>query len=187
MKKLVYPGEFIANEEEYMSGPGTYAEDGKVYAGSLGEPCTDSKTREASVCGPIKTPREMHRGLTVFAKIENVREKMAFVTIMPPVTDKYRYVPSAAQSMIRVNNIKRGFVRQVSDDLKTNDIIRGKIIDADAYTILLSTEEPELGVVKALCSRCGNALRKQSMGLACEACGWKEKRKTATDYGSARM
>ena len=35
-KRMVYPGEELGGEEEFLAGPGTYVEDGKIVSAQVG-------------------------------------------------------------------------------------------------------------------------------------------------------
>jgi exosome complex component CSL4 len=51
-------------------------------------------------------------------------------------------------------------------------------------SLQLSTKGKEYGVIKSLCSKCRNPLTLKNRDLECNQCGYREKRKLASDYGN---
>jgi exosome complex component CSL4 len=70
---------------------------------------------------------------------------------------------------------------------KPGDIIRAKVISEKNRIFHLSTNDKNLGVVDAFCSRCGNLLEPERFELRCPKCGSIEKRKRAPDYGKEEL
>ena len=65
------------------------------------------------------------------------------------------------------------------------DVVKAKVIDAKA--LRLSTEEKDLGVIKAMCMRCKGDLKRKGNVLVCERCKREETRKIADDYGKGMV
>jgi len=186
-KKILYPGDFITNEEEFLPSTGTYAEGGKVCAASIGEPQTDIKTREATLKTSIKQPKFQYRGQEVIGVIEQAGEKAAFVKIIPTEDSNYRYVPREASTVLRVSDIKRGYVDSLKDELLTGDIIRARIFEVTDSTVKLTTDGNHLGAIKAFCSKCRGVLKLDNGKLKCSKCGHFDRRKITDDYLSVKM
>ena len=183
-EKLLFPGDFIANAEEFLPGEGTYVEDGKVCASEVGTLKKDLEKRVASVeCKVGKAPSMQKRGLTVLGVVAKTSEKAGFIDLFPSEDDKGRYFPIPASTVLRVNNIRRGFVKSLGEEFKVGDIVRVKIVEATPNNVVVSTEGPNLGVIKAYCSKCRTPLVKEGNELVCPACGWKNHRHMADDYG----
>ncbi|MBU2617438.1 MAG: exosome complex RNA-binding protein Csl4, partial [Euryarchaeota archaeon] len=89
------------------------------------------------------------------------------------------------QGAIHISNIKDAYVKELGYEFGFRDIVRAKVIDAK--TLRLSTDHKDLGVIKAICSRCRATLRRKGDKLECSKCGRIETRKIADDYGSGMI
>ncbi len=185
-EELLFPGDFIANAEEFLPGEGTYVENGKVCASEVGTVKKDLEKRVVSVeCKVNKAPAMQRRGLTVLGVVAKASEKAGFIDLLPTEDEKKRYFPISASTVLRVNNIRRGFVKSLDEEFKVGDIVRVKITDAEPNNVVVSTEGPNLGVVKAFCEKCRAPLVRKGSELVCPVCGWKAHRHMAKDYGEA--
>lgn len=183
-EELLFPGDFIANAEEFLPGEGTYVEEGKIYASEVGTVKKDLEKRVVSVeCGIGKAPVPQRRGLEVLGIVAKTSEKAGFIDLLPVEDEKRRYYPIPASTVLRVNNIRRGFVKSLKDEFKVGDLARVRIMEATPDNVVVSTEGTNLGVVKAYCVKCRNELVKEGKGLICKSCGWKDHRHMAKDYG----
>jgi exosome complex component CSL4 len=61
--------------------------------------------------------------------------------------------------------------------------MRAKVISTENRSVFLSTADKSLGVIYALCSRCGHVLHPENHGMKCAKCGNFERRKISPDYG----
>lgn len=187
-EELLYPGDFIANAEEFLPGEGTYLDDGKIFSSEVGTAKKDLEKRVVTV-EPTngKLALLQRRGLDVVGVVAKASEKAAFVDLLPLEDGKRRYVPIPASTVLRVSNIRRGFVKSLKDEFKVGDIVRVRIIEADPYNVIVSTEAPNLGVIKAFCVKCRYPLDKDEKGLVCPSCGWRDHRHLADDYRQGRV
>lgn len=183
---LVFPGDFITNEEVFLPGEGTYAEDGKVMAAGIGTVVKDMDKREVSLKTMIKTPLNFRKGDTAIGIVAKARDSMAFIDLIPSANGKHRLMPSDASAVLRVSEIKKSYVKSLTDEIKTGDIVRVKILDVSPNNITLSLKGDRFGVIKAFCSRCRHPLKKEGKWLICPQCNWRDKRKIAKDYRQGR-
>jgi exosome complex component CSL4 len=188
-KELVVPGDFLANQEEFLGGQGTTLEDGKVVSSITGVVERDLAKREVRVTPAVRVPELQKAGLTVTGAIAKLSDKMAFIDLLPLEEGKTRFVPrEGVSSMIRISNVRRGFVENMRDEFRVGDIVRARILETDSYTVVLTTDGPNLGVIKAFCSRCRHPLDSAGKGmLVCSQCGWREHRHVASDYRSGKI
>jgi exosome complex component CSL4 len=178
---IVMIGEYIGTIEEYMPGEGTYAEDGKIYASSVGRKVLDSKKHRAEVLG--KHLPSLKVGQVVFGEVLNVKKSV--VTLIVSKIQGQKGVLDE-KTMIYVSNISDKYVSSPEDYFKVGDIVKAKVIKIEPGMIDLSTKG-KLGVVKAFCSRCRNPLtlsKKYRGKMECPVCKHVELRKTAEDYGN---
>ncbi|MCD4739804.1 exosome complex RNA-binding protein Csl4 [archaeon] len=185
--KILFPGDFIVDEELFLPGEGTYAENGKVLAAGFGIAVKDMKKREVKLKSSVLIPINYKRGDLAIGIVGRVRENVAFIDLIPTIVGTHRVTPTDASAVVRVSDIKNSFVKSVSDELQAGDIVRVKIMEATKYNVSLTLKGPDLGVIKAFCSKCRHPLDKKGDWLVCEQCNCKEKRKMANDYRQGRL
>jgi len=179
--KIVLPGEQVSTSEELLPGDGTYEEDGIIRATRIGTYFVDEKHRKAKVKPLTSTPVLVKRGDIVLAKVDSVRSNMIVAHVIH-VIGKNREISGDKNGTLRVSEISTGYVKDPSTEFAPGDIIRAKVTQVKP-NIQLATKDRDLGVIKALCGRCRHALVRKGNILECNNCGYKEKRKTAFDYG----
>jgi exosome complex component CSL4 len=177
--RKVLPGDEVAIAEEYMSGEGTYEQDGKIYASAVGELDLDPKEKTASVVLD-NPPIVLQEGDVVMAEVTDTKPAMAICSVIAQ-EGKDRAVSSETLASVHVSKLSSSYVEDAGDVMKAGDIIRAAVIQADP-SVQLSTAGPHFGVVRALCSRCRNPLEKKNNRLYCEKCDRTENRKIADDY-----
>ncbi len=85
--------------------------------------------------------------------------------------------------ILHVSDVSDRYVDLMSDVVKPGDIVRAKVISAKNQIFHLSTNDKNLGILYAFCSRDGTLLEQQRYDLRCPKCGNIERRKIAPDYG----
>ncbi len=179
----VVPGEFVAHEEEFMPGFGTYSQDGDVYTSNIGDLEKDVKKREVRVKVKTRIPLFFKRGMTIYGRIAQMTDNIAIVDVLPAKVGQFYYIPRPVTHVLPISEVKRGYVKTMRDEFKVGDIIKAKIIGVDSYTVTLSTRALDLGVVKAFCSSCRSPLVMEKGALKCPVCGSVERRKVSVEYG----
>lgn len=185
--KILFPGDFIANEEVFLSGDGTFSDDGKVKSAIIGTPIEDMRRREVRVSTQMITPAHYRRGDTVIGSVEKVFENVAFIKLIPLTAGKHRFGSVSIPVVLRISEIRPGFVKSLSNEIKPGDIIRARIVDINPFSMSLSIKGRQYGVIKAFCSKCRHPLEMRGSTLVCPQCGWRERRKVAEDYRSGRL
>lgn len=181
-KELVLPSDKLAVIEEYMPGEGTYADDeGYIRAAKVGYPIADKNFKTITVLHPLKKPFIPRYGMIVLGVITSVKEDLVFVDIIAdkdgkPFSGKYTGV-------IHLSQASKTFIKTIEDAFKLSDIVLAKILTDKLPPYQLTTKAPELGVIAAMCSKCGEVLVKRDENtLICPRCGNVEKRKVALGY-----
>ncbi len=178
---FVTPGGFIGTSEEFLTGTGTYEEKGKVYASTTGILNINTKERIVSVKPTVKTPPIPKVGDIVVGRVLDIKGSMVFVDVGRIKGSEDREIAASEQGVIHVSNVKEAYVSELSDEFGYMDIIKAKVIDAKAMR--LSTSAKDLGVIKAICSRCKVGMKRKNDRLECPNCGRIEMRKISEDYG----
>ncbi len=177
--KMVVPGDFIAVSEEFAASDGTLEEkDGKIIATRVGISRLDAKGRSASVV-PFSATVSLAAGDLVYGKVQDLYDSVALVQFEPVVEKKHFKAASNTYAYLRISEVQRGFVENFRDVLRIGDYVRANIKEVTKMGIYLTIAAPDLGVVKAFCSRCRNPLSFRGRILVCPSCGSKEERKTA--------
>lgn len=181
MKKVALIGDYIGTIEEYVPGDGTYAEDGKIYAATIGNVTMDKEKHIATVDG--KVPAEIEVGQVVFGEVMAARKNIVSV-IVSRIVGVDRELDT--KTGIYVSNISDGYVEKVEDMFGIGDIVKAKVVKIASNLIDISTKG-DFGVVKAFCKRCRHPMvrsEKAKEKLECVSCGHLESRKIAADYGN---
>jgi exosome complex component CSL4 len=163
------------------SGDGTFEEDGVIRASRLGIFQIDEKYRKAMVKPLTSIPVELKRGDIVLALVGSVRSNMIIADVIH-VVGKNREISGDTNGTLRVSEIANSYIKDPSTEYSPGDIIRAKITQVDP-SLQLATKDRDLGVIKAMCSRCRHPLIKMGNALECDNCRNKERRKIAIDYG----
>ncbi len=177
--RKVLPGDEVAIAEEYMSGEGTYEENGKIFASAVGELDLDTREKLARVV-PFNPPIVLMEGDVVFAKISDAKPAMAICFVVAQ-EGHGRAVSSETLAAIHVSKISSSYVEDAGDLLRPGDLVRATVIQAFP-SVQLSTSGPHYGVVRALCTSCRRPLDKRGDKLYCPECEHTEARKLADDY-----
>jgi len=178
-KTRVAPGSIVGTEEEFVSGAGTYAQDGSIFAAIAGELVNDNRmlsVKQEAMLVPLRV------GINVVGVIDNITEPVALVVVEGQDSTDSRFSKSNAYVVLHASRIKRGYVKNVRDEYRIGDIIRAKISEEKNGEYHISTEDEDCGCLKAFCSSCRHGLDKKPTGLECPACGRRENRKLAKDY-----
>jgi len=177
--RKVLPGDEVAIAEEYISGEGTYEQEGKVYASAVGELDLDPREKVAKVLLD-NPPIVLMEGDVVLAEVSDTKPAMAICNIIAQ-EGKERSVSSETLASVHVSKIASSYVEDAGDLMRPGDLIRAVVIQAEP-SVQLSTSGPHFGVLKAHCSTCRDPLEKKGRDLYCERCDKTERRKIADDY-----
>ena len=188
MEKIVYPGEFIGYEEEYIPGEGVAVIDGKLYATVMGK--LVKKGRKVEVVGE-NTAVNLSVGSIVYGLVESINASMALVHIaVPRLWSGKRYPDFHGFAGLHVSKIKRGYLESISDAVRIGDMIKAKVIKIKIQQSLidLSIEDNNLGVVLATCTQCRSPMKMIGPDkVKCTRCGHVETRKLSNDYGKLEV
>ncbi|UCF49000.1 MAG: exosome complex RNA-binding protein Csl4 [Thermoplasmatales archaeon] len=179
--KIILPGDQVSTSEELLPGEGTFEEDGIIRAARVGTYYVDEKHRRAIIKPLTSIPVELKKGDIVLAQVNSVRSNMVIAEVIH-VIGKNRMITGDTNGTLRVSEISKGYVKDPSTEYAPGDIIRAKITQVRP-SVQLATKDRDLGVIKAICTKCRYSLNKKENYLNCDNCGNKERRKTAIDYG----
>lgn len=181
-KARVLPGDKLAVSEEFLPGMHTYEDSGVIRALAAGSVAKDTKKLEISV-EPAAQPELIKVDDWVTGQVESSQANSANVHIY---FHNGRPTYKDFSGMLTLRGLSgggRGARR--TTPVKTGDVVRCRVFSLVNGIIHLTIDEPDMGVVAALCGNCGRPLLRGSATRAkCEECGNVEERKLARDFGT---
>jgi len=171
---FVLPGDEVGIIEEFRCGRGTYVERAVIRSKIIGSLLVNPKTRKAFIYPRVRIPAFPRRGKRVLAEVLEVKKNLAIVDIV-----KLGGTPLKT-GFLAVLHLPEGWRGK---PVAVGDLVRARIVNTRNGAIQLLMDRPNLGVVYAFCSKCGEALKKVGDVLKCPLCGNVENRKVAVKYG----
>jgi len=181
---LVVPGERLGVIEEFIPDSGTYVKDGVIYSKIVGRSLVDLQNRRVSVYPAVDGAVVPKLSSTVMGQVGNSQSDNVLVRIFKVGNKK---LSGDFGGILHISDVSDRYVNSMNEVCKPGDIIRAKVISEKNQIFHLSTNDKNLGVVDAFCSRCGNLLEPERFELRCPKCGNIEKRKRAPDYGKEEL
>jgi exosome complex component CSL4 len=178
--RLVVPGERLGVIEEFIPDSGTYVKDGVIYSEIIGRSLVDLQNRRVSVYPVIDGVAVPKVSSVIIGQIGNAQSDNVLVKIFN--VDK-KQISGEFGGILHISDVSDRYVTAMTDVCKPGDVVRAKVISTKNRVYHLSTNDKNLGILYAFCSRCGNMLEPQRYELHCSKCGNIEKRKMAPDYG----
>lgn len=178
--QFVAPGDRLGVIEEFTPGPGTYTEQGTIYSEITGRTLMDMLNKKVSVFPLVRGVGVPKVGSTVFGQVSDVQSRSAILRI---TSVGKRPLSGVFTGILHISDVSPGFVESMFDVCKAGDIMRARVVSDKNRVFHLSTADKNLGIVYALCSRCGQILPLKGQRMQCTNCGKIERRKIAFDYG----
>ena len=176
---FVLPGERLGVIEEFVPGKGTYVENGRIYSAITGQLEIDRAKREIYIQSKTHQPLLPKVGDIVIGKVTNVQEKTMMMRI---VQIGNKWLSTSFTGIMHISDSSPSYIRTMDDAFKVGDVVRAKVISTKNREFHLSTQSDNLGVIQALCIRCGSSLSINRNRLRCPICNYFDKRKLASDY-----
>jgi exosome complex component CSL4 len=177
---LVVPGERLGVIEEFIPDSGTYVKDGVIYSKIVGRALLDLLNKRVSVYPLVNGELVPKVSSTVVGQIGNAQSDNVLVRIFKIENKR---LSGEFSGILHISDVSDRYIDSMNDVCKPGDIVRAKVISGKNRIFHLSTNDKNLGIVYAFCSRCGNLLEPQRYELHCPKCGNTENRKIAPDYG----
>lgn len=183
---VVFPGDFLATAEEFISGYGVYEEEGNLYSAIVGKVVKDTDNMMVKVIPVTSTPIFLRKGQKVVGRVTDVKSSMASVEILK-VVGKEREISGERMGIVHISKISEEYVPSIKDAIRVNDFIRAKVLMARP-AVRLTMAGADLGVILARCPECGVVLQRKARNmLSCPVCEATFRRKLARDYGSGNI
>jgi len=179
---VALPGDKLAVSEEFLPGQHTYDDSGLIRALTAGTVIKDAKNMEISV-KPAVQPELIKVDDWITGQVEGSQANSANVMIYFLNGKMTHKEFSGMLSLRGLSGGGRGARR--TTPVKTGDIVRCRVFSLVNGIIHLTIDEPDMGVVAALCGNCGRPLLRGSATRAkCDECGNVEERKLSRDFGT---
>jgi exosome complex component CSL4 len=178
-RKIVIPGDEIATAEEYIPGPNTFEDRGKIISLIYGFLNVDETNLSVSVV-PVKSKPKIFVGSIVYGRVVEVERGRAVIEVSA-MTDK-------EQKLVEYYSIGKAEIpesreRSNEPSMLIGDLVRGKVIGIYKSELKIGLLGKNLGVLKTICPRCRTTMIKKGSMLYCPNCERTEFRKVADDYG----
>ena len=172
----------VAVSEEFLPGGHTYENRGHIRSLVVGRVQKNTKDMEISIAA-ARDPDVIKVGAWVTGQVEAAQANSANVKLYflnGELTHK------DFSGMLGLRGLMGGGGRGArrSTPVKSGDIVRARVFSLLNGIIHLTIDEPDMGVIAALCGNCGRPLLKGNPTRAkCDECGNVEERKLAQDFG----
>jgi len=180
-QKTVLPGEAVATAEEFVPGRNVFESDGEILSDSAGIVSVDPKFKEVNV-DKRREVSLLDRHSVVLGRVRLVKDSSVLIDVISAEHDGKEKAVNVTVAMIPVRMVAREYVKNLRDFFKIGDIVRAKAEMVSRFAVDVRTNEPDLGVVKAFCSKCRQPLHLSGQELKCISCGSNETRKISSEY-----
>ena len=177
---LVMPVERLGVIEEFIPDSGTYVKDGVIYSKIIGHSLVDLQSRRVQVYPIAQGAIVPKVGTVVIGQVGNAQSDNVLVKIFKIGKKE---LTGTFGGILHVSDVSDRYIDQMSDVIKPGDLLRAKVISEKNQIFHLSTNDKNLGIIHAFCSRDGTLLNQDRYELKCPKCGNVERRKIAPDYG----
>lgn len=178
--RVVYPGEILGVEEEFIPEQGVYTDRyGYLRSQIVGRVLFDYVRKNIFVRKLSYKPLLPKPGDIVEGIVSSVSEDIAFISIYA-INDKYSRSIDLT-GILHVSQASLDYIENLYEAVRSSEVVRARVLNSN-YPYQLTTKEPALGVMIAYCSLCGGILYRRDDKLMCNNCGSIEKRKMSSFY-----
>ncbi len=186
---MVFPGEYIAEIEEFQAGRNTFILDGTIRSSVLGKKEYDFKRRTIKI-DQINSQELPKIGDVVMGFVEMLFGSMISVKLFYVNNRLYTSGLSAIASARMGNNKgwnRDRYNKKAKSIYRIGDIIRGQITSLMNSSIHLAVDGTDFGLLYSLCLNCGGDTVKINNGIKCIECSTYEEKRVANNYGTSLL
>lgn len=180
---FVLPGDVLGVTEEFVPSEWTYEDEGRIKSLVVGTVSIDEKNKKIAIVPKTGTPSCLEVGRSIVGQVSEVRGQRASVKI-EKLKDNSRELTTSFVGGIHISQAQKGYLSKLTEAFRIGDIVEAKvtkIIGLD--NVDLTTANEELGVLKAMCTKCRHYMVKADKNeVVCLNCGKKERRKLSAHY-----
>ena len=186
---MVFPGEYIAEIEEFEAGRNTFILDGTIRSSVLGKKEYDFKRRTIKI-DQINSQELPKIGDVVMGFVEMLFGSMISVKLFY-VNNRLSTSGLSAIASARMGNNKGWnrdrYNKKAKSIYRIGDIIRGQITSLMNSSIHLAVDGTDFGLLYSLCLNCGGDTVKINNGIKCIECSTYEEKRVANNYGTSLL
>jgi exosome complex component CSL4 len=183
LSEIVVPGEFLTVEEEYFPGKNTFEdEEGNIYSTKVGIKKFNEKEREVLIEEKTPLNEVIEAGSIIIGRVSSVKDSFVVLDVVSAQKNGLQLISLFHSAKLMISNVSRSHIRNLSDEFKVGDFVKAKVIEVTKYGIDVTTSFPELGVIRAFCSKCRHKLGLFNKVLKCSKCGSIERRKLSNEF-----
>ncbi len=186
---MVFPGEYIAEIEEFEAGRNTFILDGTIRSSVLGKKEYDFKRRTIKI-DQINSQELPKIGDVVMGFVEMLFGSMISVKLFY-VNNRLSTSGLSAIASARMGNNKGWnrdrYNKKAKSIYRIGDIIRGQITSLLNSSIHLAVDGTDFGLLYSLCLNCGGDTVKINNGIKCIECSTYEEKRVANNYGTSLL
>ena len=178
----VVPGDRLGAARHWTPGPGTYLRQGTIYAAAAGALQTNEQ-QQLSVQRTLASQQVVQVHQIVLCRI--VRLSLQQVTAEIVAVPGLGALPQKHEAMIRREDVANQQTMELSEAFRPGDWVVARVLSlGDTRRYVLSTAEPQLGVIHAVCARSGQVMLPCRWNqMECPETGIQETRKCARPQG----
>ncbi len=180
---FVLPGDILGVTEQFVPSEWTYEEEGKIKSLVVGKVAIDDKNKRISVVPKTGTPPSLEVGKVIVGEVSEVRGQRASVKINK-IKDDDRDLVTGFMGGIHISQAQKGYLSKLHEAFRIGDLVEAKVTKVFGLdNVDLTTADDELGVLKAMCTRCRHFMVQTDKNeVYCENCEKKERRKISSHY-----
>ncbi|HML06180.1 MAG TPA: exosome complex RNA-binding protein Csl4 [Methanobacterium sp.] len=180
---FVLPGDVLGVTEEFVPSEWTYEEEGIIKSLVVGTVSIDNKNKEISIVPKTGTPPSLEAGKVIVGEVSEVRGQRASVKI-DKIKDDKRNLVTGFMGGIHISQAQKGYLSKLTEAFRIGDLVEAKVTKVIGLdNVDLTTAGDELGVLKAMCTRCRHFMVQTDKNeVYCENCEKKERRKLSSHY-----
>ncbi|BAW32011.1 predicted RNA-binding protein [Methanothermobacter sp. MT-2] len=169
--------------EEFVPAEGTYEEKGEIKSLFVGEVTRDEKNKRIKVTAKTETPPMLKEGTLIIGEVIEVKGQRALVRIHQ-IKGSSRGPVTSFMGAIHISQVTNGYLSKLTEAFRIGDIVEARVSRLLGVTgIDLQTMQVDLGVIKAMCTRCRHFMKKAGKNeVICPNCENREKRKLSRNY-----
>mgnify|MGYP000860879059 FL=1 len=180
---FVLPGDALGVTEEFIPSEWTYEDDGKIRSLVAGKVSLDDKNKKISIIPKTSSPSILRNGVVIVGQVSDVRGQRALIKL-DSIKDNSRGLVTSFSGGIHISQAQKGYVAKLTDAFRIGDLIEAKVTKIMGVdNVDLTTAEDELGVLKAMCTKCRHYMKQTNKNeVKCPNCGNKERRNLSSKY-----
>lgn len=175
---VTLPGQSLGYSEEYAGGPGTFEDNGMLYASNAGTLARDEAQHTVRIEGRVQV-HPLQVGDTILARVHDIFDQIAsFLIVRVENKPGERAAVGRDMVFIRISEVQRAYTENFRDVLRIGDVVRARILEVTGLGTYITMKDSGLGVVQAYCSHCRSSMDGRGPILNCTYCRRREPRKT---------